>query len=1359
MGDEHGLSTTEALDKLYNDIENVLKQFNVSEKTRKWNSWLRESLHHNSLYTTINWVSTLILVLIAVLFLCCNDTILLIQAILIIILLVGNIFIELLDNKLRHSEVSRRIKGILGKLKNEMGKIVWKSDNYPNLLLPFSPCITLQWTYRDGHLVNLPWALLVKDDIILVRPGQISPGYCEALDKNAEYCLLHAKEVYGPSLQNANEVFSTPKYRRPLENKKYRLLETPYLNNLRIALEQALDRPVTVQNQQRHFIMIKIIERILVPIILILVLIVNGFKYIFIECFNESSSWVNLLVLTPIATVLPLLPLAFGLAWNLLNYYGIARFKHIFDITLELKLKDDFGEHENGEINSFNFVCDYKSIWNNFLNVLKGKEDMLVRSANILHVLGSLTALCCVDKKGILSWPNPTAEKVFFLHNTDTLSQASSLANLGDLSTDADSLHATSDSIHNNENFLTTVPEVLDLTHDQNHPFKLHFDDTSWQKHLNSLKPLGLAILLNTCNINTQECYTKFCSHITCEAMYNENLIPVTNRRCLCELAKEIGFLDQAQKIFALEQQLSSFRHLQNETARRDNKFARSLHLATKLKFQFPHMFAVVVKELSSGSMQLLSQGTADMVLDSCIDYWDGHDLCPLTSSDRKKIQDFYQRCSLTAYCTAFAYRPLHKRVSEKLSKMYLELPSDSQNLYLSRHSPTSMHCDCRTVLEPRIKPSLGQFYSTDSLLYNDSPGSDASDVESCFDLQCNQVFIGMVTMQYQVLHDMVQLIEQLERACIRFVHFSKENELRSRVFSEKMGLESGWNCHISLLSERSRRESGPSECWANNGTIRVSSPADMPRHIRYTNRKMCSPTSEGRPFLEVDSTLDSTKALSYSAPSAINVEQSVVKFDIEHEPLTMHIYENEDTENQDGSQTSQLQGADANSTTHEWQSLSCLTDSTEQSAPINFDLSNRAKLPRGIDKIRPHIENIDNVPLLVSLFTDCTPSNTKEMIRIMQDYGEVICVIGSSANYDSVGVFMQADASIAVEPLYPQVCQKVQPCVPVTNESISPIDLSRWLNSIACSLSIKREDPLSIIYLIIESRHYMALLWNTGNDKFLRNQNLLNVVLVQFWLCSSIALSAMQLITTLLMLPNLLTTGQVLWISVLIIPILSTSLMGTIVDKEVMKKPQGKKQVTLNYEVAIFILWCYGAKFLPMTLFVVASYAGSLAGFCNEICEMRKCSCKYFYLPMNQLNSTNEWIDYTSNVTTAQSFCVILILLHLGVISICFVHRHYSIWNKGPHHNIFWVAALIFLFILQLFFSYISLRNAESDHENYLGFQGIPTYVVIVGFLSPIITFAINEIIKREEIKADLRHQRRVRLDFGTKLGMNSPF
>lgn len=42
----------------------------------------------------------------------------------------------------------------------------------------------------------------------------------------------------------------------------------------------------------------------------------------------------------------------------------------------------------------------------------------------------SSQALCCIDKKGILSWPNPTAEKVFFLRNSGPSSQNSSKTSL-----------------------------------------------------------------------------------------------------------------------------------------------------------------------------------------------------------------------------------------------------------------------------------------------------------------------------------------------------------------------------------------------------------------------------------------------------------------------------------------------------------------------------------------------------------------------------------------------------------------------------------------------------------------------------------------------------------------------------------------------------------------------------------------------------------------------------------------------------------------------------------------------------------------------------------------------------------------
>lgn len=81
-----------------------------------------------------------------------------------------------------------------------------------------------------------------------------------------------------------------------------------------------------------------------------------------------------------------------------------------------------------------------------------------------------------------------------------------------------------------------------------------------------------------------------------------------------------------------------------------------------------------------------------------------------------------------------------------------------------------------------------------------------------------------------------------------------------------------------------------------------------------------------------------------------------------------------------------------------------------------------QAKLPRGIKNIRPHLENVDNVPLLVSLFTDCSAEATREMLTIMQSYGEIVVCIGSSASCSNVESFIEADCSIAIEPLYPQV-------------------------------------------------------------------------------------------------------------------------------------------------------------------------------------------------------------------------------------------------------------------------------------------------------------------------------------------------
>ncbi|XP_074040691.1 transmembrane protein 94-like protein l(2)k05819 isoform X2 [Leptinotarsa decemlineata] len=1385
---DEGLKTGEALNILYVEISTLLHQYETSQHWRKSKSWVRDALHFKSQRTTVNIISiifgvwTAISLLIG--YLLEGDNVAGYEAIPILFLILMNVTLELYDNKLRHNEIPNRIRSFLEKLKKERNNIKWTSENYPDLYSPISPCITLHWTYRDGQLVNLPWALLVKDDIVLMRPGQASPGYCECLDKHSEIPILHAKEIYAPLLQNANEIFSAPKSRKPLEPKKYRLLETPYLNNLKIFLEQALDRPVTLLNHQRHLVTIKIVEQVMLPFTFISVLFVNLFRYFYFHKYFGRYLVSNTLFIVPCNVVLPLLPMIFPLFWNLVNYFGIARFKAIFDGTIALGMQRSQLEEDADNITEYQneIKINRNEVYSNFMKIIKGKPEILTRSTNILHVLGSVSALGCIDKKGILSWPNPTAEKVFFLYNQSNESLSSSLDNVNDLSTDIDPVCPNILP----ESARSAVTEVLDLTHKHNEPFKLYFDDQDWSKYLSSLKPLGLAILLNTCNVDTQKHYTSFCSHITCEAMYNENLVPVTNRRCLCELAKEIGFVDQAQKIFSLEEQLSAFRHLQTEMVRKDNKFVRSLQLSTKLKFPFPHMFAVVVKELASGNMQLLSEGTADIILDSCVEYWDGKDLIPLTNSDRKRIKDFYQRSSLTAYCTAFAYRPLTKSIDSKMSEVYLELPSDSRSLYHNHRSPTPAHWDCKSVLEPKIK-SCSQFYSTDSLLYNNYPSGNVSDAESCFQMQCSQIFIGMVTMQYQALTDMVQMIEQLERACIRFVHFSKENELRSRVFSEKMGLESGWNCHISLLSEK-------------------------------------------------NSNLESSRTMSFSAPSAINMEYSVVKFDTEVEKFNIGKKQSDRSVGNDSTSEDSIP-LNADSTTHEWQSLSNLTESTEQSAPINFDMSNRgfkiilysrqwkselvklffsdedikkfikiskdhsltinptkstaiifgsdkdrqraidnislqvddklvifsdsikilgliidhnfkfikhAKLPRGIDKIRPHIEHIDNVPLLVSLFTDCNPDVTRQMLNIMQEYKEIVCIMGSSENCDNAGIFMTADASISIQPLYPQVCQKREVFQkPV--DCLGPTDLSYEMNSIPCALSLKRDEPFPLYRLIMEARHFVAAIWNSG----------------QFWLCCCVALSLMQVLSIVIMLPGLLTTGQVLWFSCIVIPTISITLMFRPLDPDIMKKPQGKIQAVPHWDVAVFILWCYGSKFLTTLVVVLVSYVSILTSHCDQICVvLGNCTCAFYYNPviLTESVSMGGWDENEWTLLISRLIISFLILLHFVVISMGFIHRNHLVFQRSPHKNLYWLTTVFILILVQSIYTMVVYNSVRATQEDFKEFD-IPLWVILFAAVSPLAVCIVNELVKKHEIRVNERFLKRARLDFGTKLGMNSPF
>lgn len=202
----------------------------------------------------------------------------------------------------------------------------------------------------------------------------------------------------------------------------------------------------------------------------------------------HNTKWQHLLLEGPISAILPILPLAFPVIWISMNLWGVARLHSFLRLPKSNwpngKEKKSFEEDLDTPTYDYEDVpIQRANVFRNWIQLWKGDSELLGRSSNVVQVLGSITALCCVDKKGILSWPNPTAEKMFFLHRADEPKSDASQTSLDTESLDTS--HGIGDT--NDE----IVAEVLDLTHDQHCPFRLEFDDHEWKQHINSLKPLG----------------------------------------------------------------------------------------------------------------------------------------------------------------------------------------------------------------------------------------------------------------------------------------------------------------------------------------------------------------------------------------------------------------------------------------------------------------------------------------------------------------------------------------------------------------------------------------------------------------------------------------------------------------------------------------------------------------------------------------------------------------------------------------------------------------------------------------------------------------------------------------------------
>jgi len=1162
----------------------------------------------------------------------------LITGVCILLITILNMFISGFDSYLRREEIFRRTQRVVDELVEESRR-EWNEGNYPHLHTPLSASVILQWVYRNGAMVNLPWALLVKGDVVLIKPGQISPARCRLINDNIDL-VLEKGETFHMDVFKRVEKSLLPEFKHSVEPQQFRLEETPYLSELEIVLNEATHRPVSVLNKHRNFLQ-NILQHVFFPLLLPLLLAWNCFRYKYSWNWFPDTSMSTLFLIEPVTLGIPLVPLAFPAWWILTNHAALASVLQIFRQSSRVKTSDPFDDTiETPEMEETGAEVAWKHVWRMMMSSILGTGEYLSRTENILHTLGSVTSFCCSDKKGVLSWQNPSAERIFFF-------KPKSENHFDLIGEDPEESDFTS--------------EILTVTHDHNNPFQVDFDDPQWKTYLPSLKPLGLSILLNTCNLWTEEKYTYFFQHLLCESAREPlqgdiqdtntlDLLPIPGRGCLCELSSRIGFPRGYENEFVLKEQMQTFRPVISDSTGADS-FTRNLLLA-KLKFPFPHMVSLVVENQYDKNLQLVTQGTADIVLDSCVDVWVGNDLHDINEDARKKILEFYHRASLTSYCSAFAYRPISYIPPWPDKNIYLELPPNSSPFFCQFNKKRSDSID-RVSTGAESPDPLAEEDQKEKVL---EPGS--ANVYSCIESQCNQTFLGMVQMQYQARVDIVQFIDLLEKACIRFVHFSKENELRSRVFSEKMGLESGWNCHISLRNDTDLKQKTKQMYSRKRATKKFSTESDSVK--RFMSNSLPEKLNECMRFPDFPQFGEMYKPLT----SSLDAERSV----------------------------------DSN------------TSSTD--TMLQYDMSNRAQLPCGIENIRPHLDKMDNVPLLVSLFTDCTPGSTREMVGIMQENGEVVATLGSSANFHNMRIFLASDASLAVEPLYPQVCQHVS-VYSYPQAGLSPTDLGSHLTAISSSVIFKRDDEVTIYGSIIASRRHVLALRHT----------------LHFWTSSSLFLALVILSSLVLAIPSPLSAPQQLLINLVYLPLLSTGLFFSTADRNIRNMSTGKNaDVKLRKAPLWYSVWNYAFRFLVPLLAVLTSHLISVF----HILQSCDNDCEHGFSVLQDVNTT---------------FISIFILL----VCISFVSRTDQIWKLKPQKSYQIIAIGLTIVFLQTV--YLSCSLAMN------GASTVSVFTWVLYILAIFVSASANELIKRNEIKVSVRFQKRARLEFGTKLGINSPF
>ncbi|ORM40114.1 Transmembrane protein 94 [Babesia sp. Xinjiang] len=456
------------------------------------------------------------------------------------------------------------------------------------------------------------------------------------------------------------------------------------------------------------------------------------------------------------------------------------------------------------------------------------------------------------------------------------------------------------------------------------------------------------------------------------------------------------------------------------------------------------------------------------------------------------------------------------------------------------------------------------------------------------------------------------------------------------------------------------------------------------------------------------------------------------------------------------------------------WNSMISL-DNSERSTYINQE--GNVVLPSGIENIKRHIEEVDDIPLQVSLFANCKTGNTAEMLRILRNNGETIMCIGGGLRPSNFYVFREAHSSVSVAQGYHPVCRFCRgkrwsgvARAHIFDEALPEMKLSAALTSLPCDLQTssmyKVADPYFVMEMLYEvfrvARHVSTNIQEAAAFLKLACHSLAWLLFLQSCVGLSEFIRPMDFAITLFV----------------YVPMIAVSLLSNPADENIMQMlPNKIRREELRMKTKS-MLRTYPRLCLVTTL-TAASYCLSLIFVSRSVRELLLTkgldlnlgSCELpLHIPLRscltklrdaisehqiELKDTGIVLQPDTPRQLAQICASVLLVLYMLTASTSWIDK-YGDGGTGSWCNTKWLLMSFTVLVMHLLVATLRIYLWEiSTIELQMFF---PLKVLLIGTGLALVIVLFDQLIKLQMRRDRNIEQKFLRLLFATRLGMWSP-